>query len=56
MASNASQFLIGVVEDDDSVRRSLQLNLELEGFRVVTAPDGEAGVEMVDEHNPGSPW
>ncbi|MCB0328984.1 MAG: response regulator transcription factor [Bdellovibrionales bacterium] len=50
MAGN--QLVIGVVEDDESVRRSLQLNLELEGFIVVTACDGEAGLLMVHKEQP----
>jgi len=44
--------LIAVVEDDEAVRRSLTLNLELEGFRVVTAGDGEEGLVVVTQHNP----
>jgi len=44
--------LIAVVEDDEAVRRSLTLNLELEGFRVVTAGDGEEGLMIVTQHNP----
>ena len=47
-----SVYTIGVVEDDESVRRSLQLNLELEGYGVVTASDGEEGLQMVDSHKP----
>ena len=49
--SNGS-FLIAIVEDDESVRRSLVLNMELEGFKVVTAGDGEEGVAMVREKKP----
>lgn len=44
--------IIAVVEDDESVRRSLTLNLELEGFRVVGAADGEEGVKVVKESRP----
>ncbi len=45
-------FTIGIVDDDDTVRRSLLLNLELEKFRVIEATDGEAGLEMVREQKP----
>lgn len=45
-------FLVAVIEDDTSVRRSLTLNLELEGFRVATAEDGELGVELVHKEKP----
>lgn len=47
-----SNYLIAIIEDDDGVRRSLVLNLEQEGFRTVTAGDGEAGIKLVEEHNP----
>lgn len=52
MSNDSSSFLIGVIEDDHSVRRSLELNFELEGFRVVSAEDGEAGISLVHEHKP----
>ena len=45
-------YLIAVIEDDESVRKSLVLNFELEGFKVVTAGDGEAGVTLVRESKP----
>ena len=45
-------FTIAVVEDDDLVRRSLVMNLELEGFKVVTAPDGEAGIDLINRERP----
>jgi len=44
--------VIGVIEDDESVRRSLQLNLELEGYGVVLASDGEEGISLVEKHSP----
>jgi DNA-binding response OmpR family regulator len=44
--------LIAVIEDDDSIRRSLEMNLELEGYRVVSAADGEAGLALVNEKQP----
>lgn len=50
--SNNSNFTIAVIEDDESVRRSLTLNLELEGFKVVTAADGEQGILLVNEAQP----
>lgn len=48
----ASNFTVAVIEDDESVRRSLVLNLELEGFKVITAEDGEAGVALVSSQQP----
>lgn len=47
-----NQHRIAVIEDDESVRRSLVLNLELEGFTVLTAEDGEAGVALVNTEQP----
>ncbi len=46
------KFLLAIIEDDESVRQSLVLNLELEGFEIVTAGDGEEGVKVVQEKKP----
>ena len=43
---------IAVIEDDESVRKSLVMNLEVEGFNVITAEDGEAGLTLVREQKP----
>lgn len=43
---------VAVVEDDDSVRKSLELNLEIEGYKVISAANGEAGVALVKEKQP----
>ncbi len=51
-ASSHGNYLIAIIEDDQSVRRSLELNFELEGFRVATAADGEAGIELVHKQTP----
>ena len=45
-------FTIAVIEDDSGVQTGVRLNLELEGFQVVTAGDGEAGVVLVKEKTP----
>lgn len=50
--TDTEKHLIGIVEDDESVRKSLVLNFELEGFRTVTAMNGEEGLELVDKHKP----
>ncbi len=47
-----SNYLIAIIEDDEGVRRSLVLNLEAEGFKTVTAHDGEAGIKLVEDHSP----
>ena len=49
---NIKPHTIAVIEDDESVRRSLVMNLELEHFKVVTAADGEEGLKVVAEHKP----
>lgn len=41
-----------VVEDDPAVRASLERSLEFEGYTVVAAADGEAGLAAVAAHRP----
>jgi DNA-binding response OmpR family regulator len=43
---------LAVIEDDESVARSLVLNLELEGYQVHVAHDGEAGIKLIEDHKP----
>jgi DNA-binding response OmpR family regulator len=50
--SESEKHLIAIVEDDESVRKSLVLNFELEGFRTVTATNGEEGLQVVEHHKP----
>ncbi len=50
--SNNKNYKIAIVEDDDSVRTSLVMNFELEGFQIVTAVDGQAGLELVEKEKP----
>src|SRR5438045_4071617 len=45
-------FKILIVEDDLDSRIALSLLLELEGFKVVTAEDGETGLELAKKHYP----
>lgn len=45
-------FTIAVIEDEELIQKSLVMNLQLEGFRVITAGDGEAGVDLVREAKP----
>lgn len=37
-----------IVEDDPSILRGIELNLQLEGYRVVTATDGPAALQILD--------
>ncbi|HWH30398.1 MAG TPA: response regulator [Mycobacteriales bacterium] len=41
-----------VVDDDDVIRQLITVNLELEGFEVATAVDGEDCLEKVVEFDP----
>ena len=45
-------MLVLVVEDDPAVRASLERSLEFEGYSVVSAADGEAGLAAVATHRP----
>jgi DNA-binding response OmpR family regulator len=44
--------VIAIIDDDDSVRRSLELNLQCEGFKVITAANGEEGLDLIRTQNP----
>lgn len=46
------KYVIAIIEDDDSVRRSLVLNLELEKFKVVSAKDGQEGLDVIEKEKP----
>jgi DNA-binding response OmpR family regulator len=41
-----------LIEDDRFLRKAAEVMLRKQGFEVVTAPDGEAGVEAAREHLP----
>jgi DNA-binding response OmpR family regulator len=41
-----------IVEDDPSILRGLQMNLSLEGFRLVAAHDGDEGLRFARSHKP----
>jgi CheY-like chemotaxis protein len=41
-----------VVEDDDVIRQLITVNLELEGFEVVAAVDGQDALDKVEDANP----
>jgi len=43
---------IVLVEDDRSIQRALQMNLDLEGFRVRIAHDGDEGLRLIRESHP----
>jgi len=43
---------IAIIEDDPALLRGLKDNFEFAGFRVLTADDGEKGLEMILEARP----
>ena len=50
MSSNLGRVL--VVDDDDVIRQLISVNLELEGFEVSTAVDGQDCLEKVKDVRP----
>jgi two-component system response regulator MprA len=50
-AANA-EFLVVVAEDDPSVRKAVQRVLDLEGYQVQTANDGNAALELITSSKP----
>ena len=44
---NASDKLVMIVDDDDSVRELLEFVVKKEGFKVDTAADGEEGIRKI---------
>jgi len=49
-AANSSKTVL-VVDDDDAVRRMVVRTLELGGFRVLSAPNGEAAIRIAAGHD-----
>ena len=41
-----------VADDDEAILRLVEINLELDGFEVITAADGEEALRLVHEHLP----
>lgn len=41
-----------LVEDDDTLRETLAYNLSREGYEVISAGDGVAGLDLAREHHP----
>jgi len=46
------QQTILIIDDDDMIRSLVQLYLEREGYRVIAAGNGPAGVDMYETENP----
>jgi len=41
-----------LIEDDEQFQKFVNELLEVEGFNVILANDGNEGVQMIEEHNP----
>jgi len=41
-----------IIEDDESILRGLRLNLEMEGYEIETAMDGQEGIDKFEETTP----
>jgi diguanylate cyclase (GGDEF)-like protein len=44
--------LLIVVDDDVDIARFVEVNLTIEGYRVLLAHDGERALELIEEHQP----
>ena len=47
-----SNYKIAIIDDEESIRTSLGLNLKHEGFQVVSAENGEAGEALIKKELP----
>lgn len=47
-----NKMLILVVEDDSAIRNLITTTLETQGYRHLTAPNGEAAIVEAVSHNP----
>ncbi|MBT9330778.1 sigma-54-dependent transcriptional regulator [Paracidobacterium acidisoli] len=50
-ASSQTAQRILIIDDEAAIRESLETLLSLEGYEVETAPDGEAGLEHIEQHS-----
>jgi len=44
--------LIMVVDDEETLLKLLRVNLSVEGYDVITAPDGSSALEILEQHKP----
>ena len=49
---SSEQTVIVLIEDDPNIADLLDMYLRKEGWRVLSCPDGERGLEMVRDHRP----
>ena len=46
--NGAARPRVLIIDDESAIRESLELLLEMEGFSVTTAPDGEQGLTTLE--------
>ena len=49
---NPSEKTILIIEDEQTLLKSLQLHLESEGFKVILASNGQKGIEQAKQKKP----
>jgi len=52
MQSHVAQTSILIVEDDETLQQTLTYNLEQEGYQVLSAVDGQSGLELARTEKP----
>lgn len=52
MSDQNTRPTIAIIEDDVTVLKSLVMNLEHEGFKIITADNGEDGLILIQEQTP----
>jgi len=52
-ATKKGNITILVVDDDPDIVQTIKGNLELDGYEVLTAPDGRSALDLVKVHRPG---
>jgi diguanylate cyclase (GGDEF)-like protein len=50
--AGASGDLVIVVDDDKDIARFIEVNLKLQGYRVILAHDGEEALQLIEAHRP----
>ncbi len=48
----SSKIKVAIIEDDVAISQMYRTKFETEGYDVATAPDGEAGLELIDSFQP----
>ncbi|MGD9334506.1 MAG: response regulator, partial [Desulfobacterales bacterium] len=52
MMNLSNKKIVLIIEDDPNTSSLIALYLEREGFRVITANDGEQGLSLAEDHPP----